>query len=72
MITKSKLVELAQNNGTPLLIIDHEIIRNNLERFRKNLPRVRPFYAIKANPEPEIVKTLYHMDIGFDVDLVSS
>ena len=67
MITKSKLVELAQNNGTPLLIIDHEIIRNNLERFRKNLPRVRPFYAIKANPEPQIVKTLYHMDIGFDV-----
>lgn len=67
MVTKSKLVDLAQNNGTPLLVIDHEIIRHNLERFRKNLPRVRPYYAIKANPESEIVKTLYNRDAGFDV-----
>ena len=67
MTSKYNLLDLAQKNKTPLLVIDHEIIRNNFNRFSRLLPRVRPYYAIKANPESEIVNTLYKMGSGFDV-----
>ena len=30
------------------------------------LPRVRPFYAVKSNPNPTIIKTLAILGAGFD------
>lgn len=62
-----KYKRLARKEGTPLLILDHEIIRQNYLRLRKFLPRVGLYFAIKANPEPQIIKTLYPMDCGYDV-----
>ncbi len=67
MTVKSKLLELASKNGTPLLVIDHEIIRKNYDLFCSSLPRVKPYYAIKANPESEIVRTMYNLGSSFDV-----
>ena len=67
MINKSKLLDITHRNGTPLIVVDHEIIRDNFKKFSKLLPRVKPYYAIKANPESEIVNTLYKMGSGFDV-----
>jgi ornithine decarboxylase len=66
MITDD-LKKLAVKQGTPLLVIDHSVIRKNYETFRKFMPRVEPFYAMKANPVPEILKTLYKLGAGFDV-----
>jgi len=59
--------EIAQENGTPVLIIDHERIRQNYIEFTKSLPRVQAYYAVKANSNPEIVKTLYKLGSSFDV-----
>jgi len=59
--------KLAKEHDTPILIIDHEIIRKNYKEFLKNLPRVQPYYAVKANSEPEIIKTLYNLGASFDV-----
>ena len=50
-----------------MLVIDHDIIRANYLRLRKYLPRVGLYFAIKANPEAQIIKTLYPLDAGFDV-----
>lgn len=36
-------------------------------RFRKALPSVTPFYAIKANPHPKVIKTFVRLGSGFDV-----
>lgn len=58
---------LASEFGTPLLIIDHEIIRKNYSEFRARLPRVQIYYAVKANSDPEIIKTLYNLGSAFDV-----
>jgi ornithine decarboxylase len=58
---------LAKKHGTPLLIIDHKIIRDKYRQFRKALPRVGVYYAIKANPLPEIIRTLHALKSGFDV-----
>ena len=59
--------KLAEKEGTPLLIIDHDIIRANYEKLRKHLPRVGLYFAIKANPELQIIKTLYPLNSGYDV-----
>ncbi|MEJ2276592.1 MAG: type III PLP-dependent enzyme, partial [Candidatus Lokiarchaeota archaeon] len=67
MVNKSTLLELVSNNETPLIVIDHEVIRENFKKFCEELPYIKPYYAIKANPEPEIVNTLYKMGSGFDV-----
>ena len=63
-----KLIEnLVKENGTPLLIIDHDKIRKNYLDFKKKLPRVQIYYAAKANTEPAILKTLYALGSSFDV-----
>jgi ornithine decarboxylase len=62
-----QLQSLAAKHGTPLVIIDHAVIRQNYATFRKHLPKVQCYYAVKANPAPEIVRTLYRAGASFDV-----
>ncbi len=67
MVQKSVLKQLAKEHGTPLFVVDHEEIRRNYAEFRKRLPRVQAYYAVKANPDPAIVRTLYEAGCSFDV-----
>ena len=64
---KQRMLALAEEHGTPLLVIDHDEIRRNYRRFRKHLPRVQAYYAVKANSDPEIIKTLFDEGASFDV-----
>lgn len=67
MITQAQLKQLAKQHGTPLFIIDHDALRKNYREFRKYLPRVQVYFAVKANSHPEIVKTLFKEGASFDV-----
>jgi ornithine decarboxylase len=67
MIKPKQLQQLAREHGTPLFVFDHQVLRNNYAMFRKHLPRVQIYYAVKANPDPQIVKTLYQLGSSFDV-----
>ena len=67
MIRATLLKDLAQKHGTPLFIVDHDAIRSNYAEFRRYLPRVQAYYAVKANPDPAIVRTLYAIGASFDV-----
>ena len=67
MLKKSLLKELAQQHGTPLFVVDHQAVRSNYAEFRRYLPRVQAYYAVKANPDPEIIRTLYAAGASFDV-----
>jgi ornithine decarboxylase len=58
---------LARRHGTPLMVISRSALRAQLQRFRKALPRVEPFYAVKANPHAEVVKFMVAEKAGFDV-----
>jgi len=58
---------LVRRHGTPLLAISRSALRTQLARFRKALPRVEPFYAVKANPHAEVVKFMVAAKAGFDV-----
>jgi ornithine decarboxylase len=64
---KKKLLALAGKHGTPLFLLDHSVIRDNYRTFKKNLPRVQCYYAVKANSHPEIIKTLFEEGASFDV-----
>jgi ornithine decarboxylase len=65
--TPAQLKALAAKHGTPLVVINHDVLRENYTHFKKHLPRVQAYYAVKANPAPEIVRTLYHAGASFDV-----
>ncbi len=49
------------------MAISRSALRAQISRFRKLLPRVEPFYAIKANPHPEVIAALIPEKVGFDV-----
>jgi len=66
-VTHKQLQSLAKKHGTPVVVIDHNIIRRNYAEFRKHLPKVQCYYAVKANAEPAIVSTLYQAGASFDV-----
>jgi ornithine decarboxylase len=64
---KSELLKLAKKHGTPLFIVDHNVIRENYRTFKKHLPRVQAYYAVKANWDEHIIETLFHEGSSFDV-----
>jgi len=67
VISKTLLRNLAKDHGTPLFVVDHEQLRENLAEFNRWLPRVQPYFAVKANPDPEIIRTMYQAGASFDV-----
>jgi len=67
MIPLAKLKSLAKEHGTPLFVIDHDELRANYRQFKKYLPRIQVYFAVKANSDPAIVRTLYKEGASFDV-----
>jgi ornithine decarboxylase len=66
-MTAKQLQALARKHGTPVVVIDHNILRENYATFKRHLPKVQAYFAVKANAEPAIVRTLYHAGASFDV-----
>jgi diaminopimelate decarboxylase len=42
-----------------------EVYRQFL-RWKRNLPRIEPFYAVKCNPDPYVLRLLASLGVGFD------
>ncbi len=66
-MTPDTLQSLAREHGTPVVVVDHEILRQNYANFMRCLPDVQVYYAVKANPDPAILRTLYRAGGSFDV-----
>jgi len=60
-----------RTNDGPCLVVDLDVVRENYLNFAKVLPDTRVFYAVKANPAPEILKLLAGLGCCFDVASVS-
>jgi ornithine decarboxylase len=56
-----------QKYHRPFLIVDTAIVRDKVRRFRAAMPRVRPHYAVKANPDRRVVKVLTQEGAGFEI-----
>lgn len=53
--------------ATPYILLDTEIVRQNYLDLTRTLPaRTRVFYAVKANPAPEVIQTLAALGSNFD------
>lgn len=50
----------------PCLVLDLDIVRDNYRSFTRSLPIARVFYAVKANPAPEILNLLASLNSSFD------
>jgi ornithine decarboxylase len=55
----------------PFLLIDSNIIREKARRFAAAMPRVRPHYAVKANPDPRVLKVMLEEGAGFEIASLS-
>src|SRR5829696_4495219 len=50
----------------PVLVVDLEVVRDNYAKFARALPDTRVFYAVKANPEPAVLRLLAELGSCFD------
>ena len=55
----------AQPEG-PCLVVDLDVVKDNYKAFDRAMPGTRIFYAVKANPAPEILKALADLGSCFD------
>src|SRR5690242_21773750 len=53
------------------LVVDLDVVRDNYTAFAKALPDTRVFYAVKANPAPEVLALLAGLGSCFDTASVA-
>jgi len=50
----------------PCLVVDLDVIRENYLNFARAMPDSRVYYAVKANPAPEVLALLAELGSAFD------
>lgn len=53
-------------DGSPLFLCDLRIVKHQVSRWRELMPSIEPFYAVKCNNDPEVVRVLAQEGISFD------
>src|SRR5674536_340496 len=61
------IIDLTQEYGTPLYVIDEGRIRSNYRRFAAAFPDADIYYAAKANGNLAVLRVLAHEGAGDDV-----
>ncbi|HEX9465890.1 MAG TPA: type III PLP-dependent enzyme [Alphaproteobacteria bacterium] len=56
---------------TPCLIVDLDVVTDNYKKLRAAVPQAGIYYAVKANPAPEILKLLTKLGSSFDTASVN-
>jgi ornithine decarboxylase len=62
-----RLLEAAASAPTPMLLIDLDRVESQYQALRAAFPEARIFYAVKANPQPEVLARLAALGCGFDI-----
>ncbi|HVO16828.1 MAG TPA: type III PLP-dependent enzyme [Alphaproteobacteria bacterium] len=60
-----------QRPATPCLVVDLDVVADNYRRLRNAVPRAGIYYAVKANPAPQILQTLAKLGSNFDTASVN-
>jgi ornithine decarboxylase len=67
LTTEVELQQTEENNdASSFYLVDLGTLTRKYLLFCKFLPRVKPFYAIKCNPDPMVARTLALLGAGFD------
>ena len=62
-----KIKDFSKDKQTPFLIIDKKKIEKKYDELQKNLPYAKIYYAVKANPNDEVIKLLDKKGSNFDI-----
>ena len=66
-LTEKEMNAMAERIQTPFLVTSLDKVAENYRFLRTHLPRAGVYYAIKANPTPEVLQMLAEMGSHFDV-----
>ena len=58
---------LVEQYGSPLLVFDPAVLRQQYHSLQRALPGVSLYYAIKALPQAQVLQVLDELGAGFDV-----
>jgi ornithine decarboxylase len=61
----NKVRDLSQEDA--FLVMDLDVVKHQLDRWRAQLPRADPWFAVKCCPDPGVMRTLAVGGCGFDV-----
>ncbi|MDR1452946.1 MAG: type III PLP-dependent enzyme [Candidatus Margulisbacteria bacterium] len=64
---ESLIRKLVKEHNTPLLLILKSVLSKQFYYFKKKLPSIEPFYAIKSNPNAQVLKHFVSLGCAFDV-----
>ncbi|RHY04410.1 hypothetical protein DYB25_008200 [Aphanomyces astaci] len=57
-------IETGEENA--FYVVDTSAVEARFNLWMKHLPYVKPYYAVKCNPDPSILQTLARLGAGFD------
>lgn len=56
----------SRHSEGPCLVVDLDVVRRNYQAFTTSMPDTRIFYAVKANPAPQVLSLLASLGSCFD------
>ncbi|TDH35014.1 type III PLP-dependent enzyme [Pseudohoeflea suaedae] len=67
-MTTARILEFLRTRRPdgPCVVVDLDVVRDNFQSFRQALPDSSIYYAVKANPAPEILRLLAGLGSNFD------
>lgn len=65
--TFKRLKDFADTQETPFLVVDSQTFTSQLDELMDGFPYAKIYYAIKANPMPELLRILRDKGCNFDV-----
>jgi ornithine decarboxylase len=61
------VMRFAAGKNTPFLAVDIDVVEQKYDELKKNFPQAKIYYAVKANPMVEVLKSLDKKGSYFDV-----
>lgn len=65
-VINQKLQDDTYNEEDAFYLVDLEVVLQKLRQWVTLLPRAKPYYAVKCNPNSAIVRTLASLGVNFD------
>ena len=60
-------VDFRESYEDPMLVMSETRLRDNARRFKAAMPRVRPHFAVKANPHVDVLRIFKEEGLCFEV-----
>ena len=62
----ARIVDTEAAEDRPIFLVNLNEILEKVDRWRRNFPRIKPFYAMKCNDVPQVIELLARVGVGFD------